>query len=173
MTFKIKSSFIILIFCLFFYIGYSQAGPVKVIAYYAGNPATLDSFEIKKMDEIIFSFGRLQGNKFHIRNARDTTTIQKMVALKSVNPSLKVVLSLGGWGGCETCSDVFSSRKNTKEFVTGFKKVTNYFQTDGIDLDWEYPAVSGFPGHKYAPEDRQHFTRLVKLLRRSWEKMPK
>ncbi len=167
MTFKIKSSFIILILCLFFYKGYSQADPVKVIAYYAGNPATLDSFDIKKMDEIIFSFGRLQGNKFHIRNARDTTTIQKMVALKSVNPSLKVVLSLGGWGGCETCSDVFSSRKNTKEFVTGFKKVTNYFQTDGIDLDWEYPAVSGFPGHKYAPEDRQHFTRLVKLLRRS------
>lgn len=107
---------------------------------------------------------------FHIRSARDSTTIQKMVALKSVNPSLEVVLSLGGWGGCETCSDVFSSRKNSKTFSKAFKKLSDYFKTDGINLDWEYPAVLGFPGHKYTPEDRGHFTRLVKLLRRKMGK---
>ncbi len=118
------------------------------------------------MDEIIFCFGRLKGNQFHVRSANDTTTIQKMVGLKNINPSLKVVLSLGGWGGCETCSDVFASRKNSKQFAKGFKELTDYFHSDGIDLDWEYPAVSGFPGHKYAPEDKQHFTRLVKFLRR-------
>jgi chitinase len=80
------------------------------------------------------------------------------------------VLSLGGWGGCETCSDVFSSRKDSKVIAKEFRKLTDYFKTDGIDLDWEYPAVSGFPGHKYAPEDRKHFTRLVKFLRRSLRK---
>jgi chitinase len=62
---------------------------------------------------------------------------------------------------------VFASRKASKEFAREFKKSTDYFQTDGIDLDWEYPAVSGFPGHKYTPEDKPHFTRLLKLLRRS------
>ncbi len=167
MSFKIKSACILFIVSFSLSKSFCQPERVKVIAYYSGNPAALDSFDIKKIDEIIFSFGRLQGNKFHIRSARDTTTIKKMVGLKSINPSLKVVLSLGGWGGCETCSDVFASRKNSKEFAKGFKKVTDYFKTDGIDLDWEYPAVSGFPGHKYAPEDRQHFTRLVKFLRQS------
>jgi len=162
-----KSFCVILILCFFLFKAHSQADRVKVIAYYFGNPETLDSFDVKKMDEIIFSFGRLKGDQFHIRSARDTATIQKMIALKSVNPSLKVVLSLGGWGGCETCSDVFASRKNSKEFAKGFKELTEYFKSDGINLDWEYPAVSGFPGHKYTPEDRQHFTRLVKLLRRS------
>lgn len=162
-----KSSCITLIFCLFLVKSYSQADRVKVIAYYFGKPETLDSFDIKKMDEIIFSFGRLQGNLFHLKNTQDTATIQKMVALKSINPSLKVVLSMGGWGGCETCSDIFSSRKNSKDFVNAFKELSDYFKTDGIDLDWEYPAVSGFPGHKYTPADRQHFTRLVKFLRHS------
>jgi chitinase len=146
---------------------FAQPSGAKVIAYYFDNPAALDSFDVKKLDEIIFSFGRLQGNQFHIRSARDTATIQKMVALKAVNPALKVVLSLGGWGGCETCSDVFASRKNSKEFAKEFRNVADYFKTDGLDLDWEYPAVSGFPGHKFTPDDRKHFTRLVKFLRRS------
>lgn len=167
MTSTFRPVCLVIIFCLSFITGFSQPAGVKVIAYYFGNPATLDLFDVKKMDEIIFSFGRLQGNQFHIRSARDTATIQKMVSLKSINPSLKVVLSLGGWGGCETCSDVFASRKNSKEFAEGFKELNNYFQSDGIDLDWEYPAVSGFPGHKYTPEDKKHFTRLVKFLRRS------
>jgi chitinase len=170
MTHKMTLACIVFILCSFSFEASCQANKVKVIAYYFGSPATLDSFDLRKMDEIIFSFGRLQGNQFHLRSARDTATIQRMVALKSVNPSLKVVLSLGGWGGCETCSDVFASRRNSKEFAKAFKELTDYFKTDGIDLDWEYPAVAGFPGHKYTSEDRKHFTRLVKFLRRSLEK---
>ena len=37
--------------------------------------------------------------------------------------------------------------------------------TDGIDLDWEYPAIAGPPGHRFAPEDRHNFTLLVQALR--------
>ena len=164
---RIKSTCLLVMLFVLSTAVFSQDNKVKVIAYYFGSPTALDSFDIKKVDEIIFSFGRLQGNQFHIRNARDTATIQKMVAMKSINPSLKVVLSLGGWGGCETCSDVFSSRRDSKEFAKGFKQLSAYFKTDGIDLDWEYPAVSGFPGHKFKADDKQHFTRLVKFLRRS------
>lgn len=166
MKLKIKCAATSFVCCFLLGTVYSQADRLKVIAYYAGRPETLDSFDTKKMDEIIFSFGHLKGNRFDVRNARDSATIQKMVALKSVNPSLKVVLSLGGWGGCETCSEVFASRKDSKEFAKGFKQLTDYFKTDGIDLDWEYPAVAGFPGHKFTAEDKQHFTRLVKFLRR-------
>lgn len=167
MTSKCRFAAIVFVMCFVFGKSFSQDNKVKVIAYYSGSPTALDSFDVKKMDEIIFSFGRLQGNQFHIRNLRDTMTIQKMIALKSINPSLKVVLSLGGWGGCETCSDVFASKKDSKAFVKSFKELSEYFGADGIDLDWEYPAVSGFAGHKFTPEDKQHFTRLVKYLRRS------
>ena len=144
---------------------YSQNN-IKVLSYYSGNPASLDSFNINQMTHIIFCFGRLSGNQFKVRTARDTAVIQKMVSLKSKNPQLKVIMSLGGWGGCQTCSDVFASRKGRRQFVQSVKELHEYFGTDGLDLDWEYPTVSGFAGHKFSLGDKKHFTKLVKKLRK-------
>jgi len=143
-----------------------QKRPLAVIAYYAGNAQQADSFAVEKLSHIIFSFCHLNGNRLHARNARDTSVIQKLVSLKERNPAMKVLLSLGGWGGCETCSAVFSNKKDRKAFALSVKELSAYFGTDGIDLDWEYPAISGFPGHQYKPEDRKNFTALVKELRK-------
>ncbi|HEX5024930.1 MAG TPA: glycosyl hydrolase family 18 protein [Agriterribacter sp.] len=139
---------------------------IAVIAYYAGRPDRLDSFAIEKLTHLIFCFGHLKGNRLHIGSARDTAAIQKMVALKSRNPNLKIILSLGGWGGCKTCSPVFTTRKGRKEFAKSVKEINDYFGTDGIDLDWEYPAIEGPPGHPFSPEDKPAFTHLVKQLRK-------
>ena len=144
----------------------AQKKQLSVIAYYAGPPQLLDSFPIEKLTELIFCFAHLNGNQLNINNARDTAIIQKMVSLKSRNPQLKVIISMGGWGGCYSCSDVFSSSKNRKEFAKSVKKANEYFGTDGIDLDWEYPAIAGFPSHKYKPDDKENFTSLVKQLRK-------
>lgn len=137
-----------------------------VIAYYAGRPTTIDSFDVTQLTHLIFSFGHLKGNRLNINNARDTLTIQNLVAQKRRNPGLKVMLSLGGWGGCKDCSDVFSTRKGRKEFTRSVKELLAYFNADGIDLDWEYPAIEGYPGHTFKPEDKPNFTALVKKLRK-------
>ncbi len=44
-------------------------------------------------------------------------------------------------------------------------RTSEYFGTNGVDLDWEYPAISGFPGHRFVPEDKANFTVLLKALR--------
>src|SRR4051812_37988501 len=95
--------------------------PLAVIAYYAGQAAQVDSFAAEKMTHIIFSFCHLKGNQLSVANARDTLTIQRLVALKKRNPTLKVLLSLGGWGGCETCSDVFAADSGRQEFSRSVK----------------------------------------------------
>jgi chitinase len=136
-----------------------------VIAYYSGNSTGIDSFAVEKLTHIIFSFGHLKGNRLSIANARDTATIQKLVALKARNPQLKVILSLGGWGGCQFCSPVFATDEGRKEFALSAKELITYFKADGIDLDWEYPAIEGYPGHAYTPGDKQNFTALIKTLR--------
>ncbi|HXR84378.1 MAG TPA: glycosyl hydrolase family 18 protein [Hanamia sp.] len=141
--------------------------PFSVIGYYAGPSTTLDSFEVNKLTEIIFSFAHLRGNQLGIMNARDSATLEEMVRLKDKNPKLKVIISLGGWGGCAPCSDVFSSKDDRKTFAKSVKEITQHFHTDGIDLDWEYPAIAGFPSHKYKSEDKENFTKLVKILRRT------
>jgi chitinase len=140
---------------------------LAVIAYYAGPAAQVDSFAAEKLTHIIFSFCHLKGNKLAIDNARDTVTIQRLVALKKRNPQLKVLLSLGGWTGCETCSDVFSTEDGRSAFAQSVKHLLDYSKTDGLDLDWEYPAIQGPPGHKFMPEDKPNFTKLVTQLRKA------
>ncbi|MDJ1499021.1 glycoside hydrolase family 18 protein [Xanthocytophaga agilis] len=136
-----------------------------VIAYYAGSTKDIDQYPIEKLTHIIFSFLHLKGNKFTVDKKEDTLTIQHLVALKKRNPNLKIQLSLGGWGGCETCSQVFSTPAARQEFAESVKAVMIYFKTDGIDLDWEYPAIEGVPGHQYLPADKDNFTDLVQRLR--------
>lgn len=147
---------------------YSNAQQKKnfcVTAYYAGSAERLDSFPIDKVTHLIFSFGHLNGNRLHINNARDTVCIQKMVRYKKKYPELKIILSLGGWGGCATCSPVFANADARNEFAASVKELTDFFQTDGIDLDWEYPAIPGHPGHPYDKTDKENFTLLLRSLR--------
>ena len=140
---------------------------MAVIAYYTGNSKAIDNYLVKKLTHIIFSFCHLNGNRLSVDDAGDSATIKKLVSLKSSNPKLKVLLSLGGWGGCEFCSPVFSTEAGRNEFAQSVKELNDYFGTDGIDLDWEYPAIEGYPGHKYQSVDRNNFKSLVKSMRSS------
>ena len=144
----------------------AQSGkPFTVTAYFFGGPEKVDSLEVEKLTHIIFSFCHLTGNKLTVDDEKDSQAIRKLVGAKSRNSSLKVLLSLGGWGGCKTCSDVFSTTEGRKEFSESVLALCKEYGTDGIDLDWEYPVVEGYPGHAFKPEDKRNFTALVKDLR--------
>ena len=150
--------------------GCGDTPPVKedqfrVIGYFSGPTNMVDSFEVEKLTHLIFCFGHLKGNRLDIGSAGDSATIEKMVGLKKRNPELKVMLSLGGWTGCEPCSDVFNSVEGRNEFAASLKELTDYFHTDGFDLDWEYPVIPGPPGHPYRDEDRDNVTLLMKAIR--------
>jgi chitinase len=136
-----------------------------VIAYCHGNAASIDAYPVEKLTHIIFSFCHLKGNQLAVDNATDSLSILKLVSMKARNPKLKVLLSLGGWGGCKMCSEVFSTKQGRKEFAASVNSLSKHYKTDGIDLDWEYPAIEGYPGHPYSPSDKQHFTALILELR--------
>ena len=140
--------------------------PVNVIAYYSGKADQVNNLPAEKLSHIIYSFCHLKGNKLQVNSSADSLTITRLVTLKKRNPQLKVMLALGGWGGCASCSDIFSSEEGRAEFSKSVRKVNQYFHSDGIDLDWEYPTIEGFPGHPFKPEDRENFTLLVKALRK-------
>lgn len=135
-----------------------------ITGYYAGPASKLDQYPISKLTHLIYSFGHLQGNKLHIS---DTDAVKKMVAFKKKYPRLKIILSMGGWSGCEYCSPVFSKESGRKEFSHSVKKYLDYFKADGIDLDWEYPGIAGYPGHAFSPKDKKNFTFLIENLRQS------
>jgi len=142
----------------------------QVIAYYAGDEKSIDEFDLKGVDQIIYSFLHLKGNKLAIDDKKDSLTLLNVINKKKKYPKLKVLVSLGGWGGCETCSDIFSSKKARTEFAISTADIIESFNADGIDLDWEYPGISGYPGHSYKPEDRENFTDLIIQLRKYMRK---
>ena len=143
----------------------SAANDFKVIAYYTGSTGKIDDETVGQLDQIIYSFLHLKGNELHVEKERDSSSITYLSSLKKKNPGLKVLISLGGWGGCETCSEVFSTEKGRTEFAESVKEVLVKYDTDGIDLDWEYPVVPGYPGHPHKLADRENFTYLVEDLR--------
>lgn len=138
-----------------------------VIAYFAGGAKDIDDLPAEKLSHIIFSFVGMKGNQLAIMNANDTLRVQKLLALKQRNPKLKVMVALGGWGGCETCSEVFSTAENRKAFALSTKKLLDDFKVDGFDMDWEYPTIEGYPGYRFAPDDKDNFTDLFRVLRQT------
>ncbi|MDH5248358.1 MAG: glycoside hydrolase family 18 protein [Cyclobacteriaceae bacterium] len=166
MYLKAKSTQLLLIFGLLITACQAQStNKFTVIAYYFGGPETVDSIAVEKLTHVIFSFCHLKGNTLQVDDSRDATTLSNLVALKKRNPALKVLLSLGGWGGCASCSDVFSTVEGREAFAQSVLALNKFFKSDGIDLDWEYPTIQGYPGHKYMAADKQNFTELVRTLR--------
>jgi chitinase len=138
---------------------------LAIIAYYAGDATAFRAYPTQRLTHIIYSFLHLQGSTLAFDKPQDKATVAALVALKAKQPQLKVMLSLGGWNGCQTCSQVFATAQGRSAFAASVKQVLRDTHTDGIDLDWEYPAIAGPPGQRFTPEDRHNFTLLVQALR--------
>ena len=156
------------VLCMSVCTGFSQVNNnIRVLAYYLNrDPNELDKYDVTQMTHIIFCFGQLNGNRYAI-TVNDSVIIKKMVSLKQKNPSLKVIVSLGGGRGCKTCSDAFATDAGRKEFAQSIIEFHQYFKTDGLDLDWEFPNIEHFVAQKYSPADVKNFTELVKALRKA------
>lgn len=140
---------------------------LAVIAYYPGDSAAFRPYHVAGLTHIIYSFGHIQEGELVLAPDAARRAIPALVALKREQPGLRVLLSLGGWGGCGPCSEAFASDSGRRRFAQSVRRLSDALGTDGIDLDWEYPAIPGYPGHRYTPEDRDHFTALVAALRQA------
>ena len=142
-----------------------QKQPYKIIAYATGNAATITQYPIRKLTHIIYSFLKIQNDTLTFRDSAQENTVRQLVALKQMYPQLKIMVSIGGWSGCSFCSDLFASEEHRKNFAKTTGALFKQYNIDGLDLDWEYPAIEGYPGHKYDPADKNNFTELIKTLR--------
>ncbi len=101
-----------------------------------------------------------EGSIAHI-NPKDFETIR---SFKKINPDLKIILSIGGWGAggfsnaCMTDEGVEKLASTTvqRALAEGF---------DGVDVDWEYPC-SDQAEIDYGPYDKENFTKFMRALRK-------
>ncbi len=138
--------------------------PFRIIGYYKGKPAEIDKYEYKKLSHIIFCFTQLNGNKISFEDSLGEKSLRLLVAQKKKHPNLKVLVALGGWSGCNTCSPVFSSDTNRIAFAKSVKDFLVKYNADGFDLDWESPVIGG-KDRAASPDDKDNFTALMIALR--------
>lgn len=91
--------------------------------------------------------------------------LREVVGLRRQNPSLKVLLSVGGWGSSRF-SEMAATDSTRRAFAADCRRVVDRFDLDGIDLDWEYPGVPA-AGISASPQDTAHLTLLLRDLRQA------
>src|SRR5215204_6960264 len=94
-----------------------QKRSYKIIAYYTGNGETIQQYPVKDLTHIIYSFLALKNDGIAFRNDRQKQMVEQLVQLKKQFPGLKIMVSIGGWGGCAPCSELFSSAEHRDNFA--------------------------------------------------------
>lgn len=109
---------------------------------------------------------------------------QQLQALKEQYPSLKVLISLGGWTWSKYFSDAALTKQSRERFVSscidlfikgnipdpgwggmgGPGAAAGLF--DGIDIDWEWPGSEGNTGNIIRPQDKQNYTLLLREFKK-------
>ena len=143
---------------------------LKIIGYVAGyenyDPALVDA---KKLTHINYAFANIVEGKPKFELDTDSVKISKLIALKKVNPNLKVLYSVGGWVWSNEFSHTAAYPESRKQFAISAVELMKKHGFDGIDLDWEYPGQRG-EDNDFRPSDKENFTLLLADIRKQLDK---
>ena len=139
-----------------------------VLAYFTEYTETLP--EVTLLTHINYAHGRFKNPKTGdggiVITESSKAPLSKVVALKSVNPNLKVMLMIGGWGGhADGFSEMAKSDAKRTEFCNSVKSLIEKHKLDGVDIDWEYPTQSADGETGCDPMDTQNFNLVLRELR--------
>lgn len=115
---------------------------------------------------IIYAFYGLKDSKLvpteEIDNSdSDQAPYKRIIALKQLNPNLKVMLAVGGWMmGYAPFRQLTENAYRQTFFTFEVIEFLRKRQFDGLDLCWEFPRGS---------DDKEKFSNLVKELRESFD----
>ena len=143
----------------------SAAGPV-VVAYVFPRSGALQPGQIDphRITRINYAFANIKDGRMVTGSDLDTQNFATLTALRKENPSLTVLVSVGGWEWSGGFSDAALTDQSRQTFVESVMAFLKNYDLDGLDIDWEYPGLPG-AGHKFRAEDGANFTVLLKELR--------
>ncbi len=142
--------------------------PYYVIGYVAGwktvNPKTIPA---EKLTHVNYAFADVvDGVVTHIgdRKEKDSLNFLALHQLKEVNPELKILVSIGGWTNSKGFSDAVLTPEGVRKLTASGIGFLKKYHLDGLDFDWEYPALQG-DNNPVRPEDRENFVAMLKSFR--------
>jgi chitinase len=82
------------------------------------------------------------------------------------------MISVGGWTWSKHFSDAVLTDTSTANFAQSAVDIVSTYDLDGVDIDWEYPGMTG-DSNVYRPQDRKGYTDLFKNLREKLDALGK
>ncbi|XP_069116472.1 chitinase-3-like protein 1 [Argopecten irradians] len=115
---------------------------------------------------IIFAFAHIKSHKLHTYYKNDTSLYAEVTGLKQQNPELKVLLAVG-WAkvGRKAFSRLVLNQSRIDTFADSAVTFLRQHDFDGLDLNWEFPAV----GHGATPDEKRKFGELCMTLRQYFD----
>lgn len=145
------------------------AAHYRIVGYVA-DAKPLPTVSANKLDVINYAFARLEPKgDVVLPSPTADQTLATFVGLRKINPNLKVVVSIGGWGA-DYFSDVALTDATRKYMADSAAALIEKYDVDGVDLDWEYPTLPG-AGISHRPEDKRNFSLLLEALRARLDKL--
>jgi chitinase len=145
---------------------HQKALPPQIIAYIFPRNRALQPAEIaaKQLTRVNYAFANIQDGRIVTGSPVDEANFATLVSLKQQNPTLGVLVSVGGWLWSGNFSDMALTKESRSRFIGSVVEFVDHYKLDGLDIDWEYPGMIG-AGNRFRPEDKRTYTLLVKELR--------
>jgi len=142
----------------------SSLNPVIMAYYVPERNFQPEEIPVEKLTHIIYSFTHVIDGEMKFSKPEEAgPKLTALVKQKARNPELKVMIACGGWGA-DGFSDMALTEESRAKFIQSAGEFIQQYQLDGMDMDWEYPGISG-AGTMARPEDTKNFTALMKGLR--------
>jgi chitinase len=147
-----------------------SSGP-QIIAYVFPRDRLLKPGEIAagKVTRINYAFALIHDGRIVTESPVDGPNLTALAALRQKNPSLQVLISVGGWLGSGGFSDVALTRESRAQFIDSVIAFLSEYRLDGLDVDWEYPGQEG-AGNSFRPEDKRNYTLLLVEMRQRFQR---
>jgi chitinase len=145
-----------------------------IVAYVFPQNALIHDGDIaaRKVTRINYAFANIHNGRIVNGFENDDQNLAALVALKKQNPSLTVLVSVGGWQWSGVFSDMALTQASRAAFIGSVAEFVGRNQLDGLDIDWEYPGLEGSTKH-FRPEDKQNYTLLLKETRARFDELEK
>ncbi len=144
-----------------------------VVAAYVfadGRALTPGEIDARKLTRVNYAFANIAQGRMVEGGPEDAVNFAALTALKKDNPHLTVLISVGGWTWSGGFSDAALTPASRSVFIDSVAAFITRYHLDGLDVDWEYPGMSG-ADNTFRPEDKQTYTLLLKELRRRFDTM--
>lgn len=143
----------------------AKARQSEVIAYIFPQEQVIqpDTIAAQKLTRINYAFANLQNGRIIEGFSTDAQNYAMLQTLKKQNPSLKILVSVGGWLWSKGFSDMALTPRSRAIFIASAVKFIEKYNLDGLDVDWEYPGLIG-AGNRFRAKDKQNYTLLLKEL---------